>query len=93
MEARSMGSNSEVPRDCSAHTIIRHDLQRRVIEQHWNVHAKLKTQLGKGSQFGKLIRYFNLFTSTFELRPLWSYFSRRGGGKSSGEPSLKPAFD
>jgi hypothetical protein len=33
------------------------------------------------------------FTSTFELRPLWSYFSRRSGGRSSGEPSAKPPFD
>jgi len=38
-------------------------------------------------------RYFSFFTSTFELRPLWSYFSRRAGGKSFGEPSVKPAFD
>jgi hypothetical protein len=25
--------------------------------------------------------YFNFFTSTFEFRPLCSYFSRRAGGK------------
>jgi len=31
--------------------------------------------------------------STFDLRPLVSYFSRRGGGKTSGVASLKPAFD
>src|SRR5580765_5924538 len=34
--------------------------------------------------------YFSPFTRTFELRPLWSYFSRRTGGKSSGEPSANP---
>src|SRR6185295_9670187 len=37
--------------------------------------------------------YFNFFTNTFELRPLWSYFSRRLGGKSSGVPSAKPPLD
>src|SRR5262249_46264707 len=36
---------------------------------------------------------FNFFTSTFEWRPLWSYFSRRAGGRSSGVPSAKPPFD
>jgi len=30
---------------------------------------------------------------TLELRPLWSYFSRRAPGKLSGVASLKPAFD
>src|SRR5262245_59241957 len=37
--------------------------------------------------------YFNRLTSTLDLRPLCSYFSRRGGGKSSGVPSTKPPFD
>ena len=44
------------------------------------------------SQAGSL-RYFNFFTSTFEFRPLCSYFSRRPGGKSSGVPSAKPPLD
>ena len=35
----------------------------------------------------------SFFTSTLELRPLWSYFSRRAVGKSSGVPSLKPPLD
>jgi hypothetical protein len=47
--------------------------------------------IGK-SQAGRL-RYFNFFTSTFEFRPLCSYFSRRPGGKSSGVPSAKPPLD
>jgi len=37
--------------------------------------------------------HFNFFRSTFELRPLCSYFSRRAGGRSSGVPSAKPPFD
>ena len=37
--------------------------------------------------------YRSFFTSTFELRPLWSYRSRRAGGRSSGVPSTKPPFD
>jgi hypothetical protein len=32
----------------------------------------------------------SFFTSTFELRPLCSYFSRRAGGRFSGVPSVKP---
>lgn len=43
--------------------------------------------------FGMQAGYFSLLTSTFELRPLWSYFSRRKGGKSSGVPSEKPPLD
>src|SRR5262245_36381611 len=35
----------------------------------------------------------SFFTSTFELRPLCSYFSRRVGGRSSGVPSAKPPLD
>src|SRR5262249_24673935 len=35
----------------------------------------------------------NLFTSTFEFRPLCSYFSLRAGGRSSGAASTKPALD
>ena len=35
----------------------------------------------------------NFLTSTFEFLPLWSYFSRRGAGKSSGVPSVNPALD
>jgi|GEM_PF-2029416 len=35
----------------------------------------------------------SFLTSTFELRPLWSYFSRRAGGRSSRVPSAKPPFD
>jgi len=38
-------------------------------------------------------RYFSFLTSTFDLRPLWSYFSRRVGGKSSGDPSTNPPLD
>jgi len=40
-----------------------------------------------------VVSVVSFFTSTFELRPPASYFSRRAGGKSSGVPSLKPAFD
>lgn len=32
-------------------------------------------------------------TSTLDLRPLCSYFSRRAGGKSSAVPSANPPFD
>ena len=39
------------------------------------------------------LRGLIFFTSTLELRPLWSYFSRRAGGKSSGVPSAKPPLD
>ena len=35
----------------------------------------------------------SFLTSTFELRPLCSYRSRRAGGRSSGVPSTKPPFD
>ena len=35
----------------------------------------------------------SFLTSTLELRPPASYFSRRPGGKSSGVPSLNPALD
>ena len=38
-------------------------------------------------------RFHEFFTSTFELRPLASYFSRRPGGRSSGVPSAKPPLD
>lgn len=40
-----------------------------------------------------LSKAFSFFTRTFEFRPLWSYFSRRSGGRSSGVPSSKPPFN
>jgi len=46
----------------------------------------------KGNRFA-YPEAFNFFTRTFEFRPLWSYFSRRSGGRSSGVPSAKPPFD
>ena len=36
---------------------------------------------------------YSFLTSTFERRPLASYFARRAGGRSSGVPSTKPPFD
>src|ERR1041385_6220136 len=36
---------------------------------------------------------FSFFTSTLDLRPLCSYFSRRAGGRSSGVPSTNPPLD
>jgi len=47
---------------------------------------------GQGARF-VYAETFSFFTRTFEFRPLWSYFSRRPGGRSSGVPSAKPAFD
>ncbi len=38
-----------------------------------------------------LTRY-SFFSSTFDRRPLASYFARRAGGRSSGVPSTKPPF-
>jgi hypothetical protein len=43
-----------------------------------------------GSQAGGLVSFL---TSTFDRRPLASYFARLPGGSSSGVPSAKPAFD
>ena len=37
--------------------------------------------------------YLSFLTRTLERRPLWSYFSRRPGGRSSGVPSMKPPLD
>ena len=37
--------------------------------------------------------YLSFLTRTLERRPLWSYFSRRPGGRSSGVPSVKPPLD
>src|SRR6266576_3397683 len=50
-----------------------------------------RTTRGRGR--GRKGTHFNFLTSTLELRPLWSYFSRRAGGRSSGEASAKPPFD
>jgi hypothetical protein len=37
--------------------------------------------------------YLSFLTRTLERRPLWSYFSRRPGGRSSGVPSMNPPLD
>src|SRR5207248_3187438 len=37
--------------------------------------------------------FVSFLISTFELRPLTSYFSRLAAGKSSGVPSINPPLD
>ena len=57
--------------------------------------ARRNAKLAASAQTGekRVQDDFNFFTSTLEWRPLWSYFSRRAGGKLSGPPSAKPPLD
>ena len=46
----------------------------------------------RGCESRAALTRYRLFSSTFDRRPLASYFARRAGGRSSGVPSTKPPF-
>ncbi len=49
--------------------------------------------LRDSSRAGRRGSHLRVLTKTFERRPFWLYFSRRPGGRSSGEPSWNPPLD
>src|SRR6516162_2851778 len=58
------------------------------LSQPENRAAALAIEMSRRQVIGYGLLSF--LTSTLELRPLWSYFSRRAGGRSSGVPAANP---